>query len=416
MEELWSSQCTFYGLGDFYTGFVGIRFKFDSVIDKNVMQKALDTTITRYPYFRVKMVRVGEEIALEKNSEPMLLYDDPDDPSLSNNRNLGHLLRVSAKGQWLNICFCHALTDGRGIMPFVKTLFHYYWQTIDGTDIGIVGVHLAGEEIPESETNDPVVDFSGVEPPKNQGQPPIEPFRLPVEKDASCALHIHCFSIGTKPFMKFSHDVDGSPNAIVAMLMSRAIRSIHPQADNIVAGVAVDHRRAIGCESYHCRVGLLPIRYQPKMDDMDISKCATCYRGIIILQSDDDVIKRKAAASQQFSYYLKSLKTMAEKRAVSQMAIEQGAGGVTFSVSYTGQQDFGGVDRHIVSADVETETLNMHMAIEILCFGEKFHISVSQDFADDVYVRKLIEILESEGISCSDQHEITVPHLSHPEM
>lgn len=125
-EELWSSQCLFYSLSDTFSNFEQMKYEMDREIRTDSLQKALDTAILRYPYFKVKLVRKGEELLLVDNDAPLLVYDDADSPTLETEKNNGYLFRVSAKGNVISLCFCHAIADGRGVMPFYQTVLHYY--------------------------------------------------------------------------------------------------------------------------------------------------------------------------------------------------------------------------------------------------------------------------------------------------
>ena len=98
MEELWSSQCLFYSMSETYTNFAQFRNRLDEKIDRDILQRALDTTMCRYPYFKVKLMRRGEELVLVENEEPMLVYDDADAPTMEPAQNHNQLIRVSAAG------------------------------------------------------------------------------------------------------------------------------------------------------------------------------------------------------------------------------------------------------------------------------------------------------------------------------
>jgi hypothetical protein len=262
MEELWSSQVLFYSLSEHYTNFVQLKVTLDSPIDRAALQRALDTTILRFPYFKVRLVRSGNKYVLEDNDGPLRVYDDAKSPTLLSKENNEYLIRVCAEDSLLNICFCHALTDGRGIMPFLKTLLHYYWLYATGIMSGAPDVRLAGDTIPEKEFRDPMLDFkpdlSSAGGQSASSADPKIPFELPVTGAPDGTKYFYSFSLDSNVFMNYSHEVDGSPNALIALFMSKAIRKLHPHADNIMAGVAIDLRHACGGdESHQCCVGLL---------------------------------------------------------------------------------------------------------------------------------------------------------------
>ena len=88
-----------------------------------------------------------------------------DTPNLSRKANNSYLLRVSCAGSKLNVCMSHALTDGRGIMNFIKTMLHVYWQEYAHEDSGIRPIFLPETPVSEEEIVDPLLNYqlSGLE-------------------------------------------------------------------------------------------------------------------------------------------------------------------------------------------------------------------------------------------------------------
>jgi len=415
MEELLSSQCMFYSMTETFSNFTQMRNHMDEEVDVPSLDRALQTTILRYPYFKVKLVRKGEELFLAENRKPLLIYPDVESPTMAPEKNNDYLFRISAAGDIINISFCHAISDGGGIMPFIKTLLHYYFVCKLGEESGASDLRLSGDPVPPLEVRDYLLDFKPDPDVLVLPQKDSEVFSLPVQVDPSGARHVFLFTLDSRAFMKYSHEIDGSPNALMALFMARAVRKVHPQEDHIVAGVAANYRKASGnLYGYQCNVGLLKLRYLPKMDSMDISTCATCFRGGIILQSDDSVVKRSLAGAQQLCRYIKSLKTLEEKCEVSWNVVLKGSSGDTFTVSYVGKQDFGKISSHIRFMEAVVDGIGSHMAVEIMCIGGNFFITVTQDFADPVYVKEMVKEMEAEGIHCEGFREETVPYEDGP--
>ncbi|MCI1726259.1 MAG: hypothetical protein LKM35_01025 [Lachnospiraceae bacterium] len=415
-QKLLSEQVMFYSMSKELSNFVQIRTEFDEEIDKGVLEGALKQAIVRYPYFKVKTAREEEELVLEENTAPLCVYDDADAPTLEPEKNQDYLFRVSAAGKMINISFLHAIADGGGFMPFVKTIFYYYWLQKTGQPPQMPDVHLAGDAIPEGELRDWMADFDEHQKMRTLSEKEENPFVLPVQKDPDRRVFVFTFTMDSHVFMKYSQEIDGSPNAIMALFMSRAIHKIHPDAENIIAGVAANFRKASGnLLGYRDNIGLLKLPYPPKMDQMEITTCATCARGSIILQSDDEVVRAGLVKSKQFTQYIQSLPTLEEKCRISSYAVMKGSGCVTFSVSYVGKQDYGELNDHIRFMGVVADVNLMPLEIEVMAMGEQFYITIGQNFADDVYVKGLIAGLEEEGITCRDYRNYTLPYEYGPE-
>jgi len=409
MEELFSSQALMYSLNKHFGMYVQIRFELDEPIVREEMQQALETTIQRYPYFKVRFTRIGDRYRFENNDAPFLLFDDPRHPTLDPVANNGYLINVSASGTLLNITFCHGLTDGRGILPFAKTLLYYYCLNHYKIDPQMSDVRLLGDAIPEAEVADPYAAFdaSDLQMPAANAKKTEDVFHLTTSKDPEGRFFIHTFATDCDAFMSYAHRTDGSPNALFALFTCRAIAKLHPEGgQNIVVSVAADMRKALGVKgSHHCSITVLPIRYDARLAALDTETAATCIRGRIILQSDEDVLKPQLAQQKMFYSYLKGLPTLQEKVNISRMGVGRGSNLFTASVSYPEKQDYGAMNGHLKSCYIIPETQTGSLGVEIASFGDKFFFVVFQGFDDDRYAEELMHQLEEEGITCMDRQK-----------
>ena len=414
MTELGPSACLFYILDKDFAFYVQSRIELDEPVDHDQMQHALDMTISRYPYFKVKLVKNGERYCLDVNDKPFLLYDDPESMTLAPAANNDYLLRVSAVGRLLNVCFCHAMTDGRGLLPFIKTLLYYYSLYHYNTDPEMSDVRLAGDKIPEEEVADPFAAFdtSSIKIPEQKSDVPAV-FRLPNEIDPEKRVFTYTFWTDCDKFMDYSRSIDGSPNALLSLYMCRALAQIYPEhIDDIVTGVACDLRKALGVKNSHqCTVSMIPIRYGKKLAGFDTSRAETVIRGRILVGSDEDFIKPSIAQSKMFYAYINSQPTLQKKAAVSKGAVENGVCRATASVSYPNKQDYGKMNSHIRSFYILCNSIKQSLGLEIASFGNRFFFAVQQGFDDDRYADELKHQMEIEGIECRDYKKTILPNV-----
>jgi hypothetical protein len=415
MEELWSSQALFYSLSESNPLLMQVKFEFDDVLDRDCMQRALDVAIGRYPYFRTRLVRAGERLCLAPNDAPMLVYDDPDAPTLRASENNGYLLRVAAKDNLLSICGCHAISDGRGLFPFFKTLLHYYWLSATGEDPGLAGVRLAGTPVTREESDDPLRAFVPPSPGEafSYAAPAVRPFVLPCEPDARSRVFTYRFSCDAESYMSHSRAFDGSPNALTAIFASQAIDAIHPDhPDTIVGRVTADLRPAVGVsESHHCTICLKGLPYSRKVSSMTLEERATCYRGMIILRCDPDALRGTVAEVNAAAARIQALPTFAQKRALGRRIVSEAYATDTFGVSYTGRQDLGRISAHVVFGEVLTSIPGPPLCIEILCFGPRFYFTLIQSFESEAYVRELMRQMGEAGIACDGYSRKVQPRV-----
>jgi hypothetical protein len=414
MTELGPSACLCYILSKDFSFYVQSRIELDEPIDHDQMQHALDMTISRYPYFKIKLVKNGERYCFDANDKPFLLYDDPERMTLAPDANNDYLLRVSAAGCLVNVCFCHSITDGRGLLPFIRTLLYYYSLYHYNTDPGMTDVRRAGEPIPEEEYADPfdAFDTSAIKMPEQKADTAAV-FRLPNEMDAERRVFAYTFWTDCDKFMAYSRTIDGSPNALLALYMCRALAKFYPEhTEDIVTGVACDLRKALGVKNSHqCTVSMIPIRYGKKLAEFSTDRAETVIRGRIIVGSDEDFIRPALAQSKMFYSYINSRQTLQEKAAVSRAAVEKGVCRATASVSYPNQQDYGTMNSRIRSFYILCNSIKQSLGLEICSFGNRFFFAVQQGFDDDRYADELRRQMEAEGIVCKDYKKEILPNV-----
>ncbi len=410
MEEIYSSQIFYYYLKPNHANTVQIRITFDQDIDLTAMQHAATLAIERYPYFKVKMVKHDESIVLVDNPAPFLIYDDVDAPDLGRKANNNYLLRVSCAGPKLNVCMSHALTDGRGIMNFVKTMLHLYWQEYAHEESGITPVFLPETPVSEEEIIDPLLNYqiSGKEAkPENK----IPCFRPGTEPDPDLDIYVTSFSVKSDAFMAYSQENDGSPNTMMALLLSRALAELYPEeTDNILAGIAGDLKPGLGIhDGHHTVLATYQLPYSKRIAAMDLGMQSVCFRGKLILESDPDNSYTTLDNLKKVSEYLKSRPTMEEKKQLATSVIARGGSRFSFSVSYVGKMYLGKVGEHIQHIDTFVDNTEPLLSVEIMCSEEKFYFTVFTNYRGDDVPALLMKEFEKVGIECTDVLSYVAP-------
>lgn len=111
-----------------------------SEIDYELLQRAADRTLPRFPTMAVRMRRGFFWYFLEENRNPFFVRKDTGlmCARFRWHENNGYLLRVFYSGNRLSVEFFHSITDGFGAMVFLKTLVAEY-------------LRQCGHEIPHGE-------------------------------------------------------------------------------------------------------------------------------------------------------------------------------------------------------------------------------------------------------------------------
>ena len=136
------------------------------------LQQAADIVVNRFPTMATKMVKGVYWDYFSENKERLLIQPEQNFPCYPINldSDSGHMIRVLYYGRKISVEAFHALTDGAGILEFVKTLLYQY-LILNGKTINDEGLILLPEGIPTSiETEDSFQKYykTGKAPRKTQ--------------------------------------------------------------------------------------------------------------------------------------------------------------------------------------------------------------------------------------------------------
>ncbi len=419
------SLAMFYGANRDFANAFSIRVTLKNPVEEAPLRRALDKAMERYPYFAVRLRATDRELYLEDNPLPVSLVKGPVPARLNTAESNYHLIGVSYERTSVTFGAFHALTDGAGAFHWIKTVMYYYLCETEGRALDPAGVRLAGEEIPAGELEDPF--------PREA--PAVDPLGTP-RTDRAFSITEHtgvgkqlCWHIriGETSFMKYTRTQDGSPATITSAFMAKALRSLHPDAEEpIVCGMAHNIRDVIGKPLAHqSMVALILLRYPAALRNADLMRLATCSRGMVMLQSQPENVWNVVREQLELEKALEPL-TLEERFALLRPQVTGARTGignlpapypVTFKVSYVGRTDWGSMAPMIESVHCSVTTNGSGVAIEINTCNGYFDYCFMQEFEDDAYVRRFVEALEAEGIYCtvSGPYPVHVPGMRLPD-
>jgi hypothetical protein len=148
-------------------------------INAELAQKALDSVIVRFPYFKVRQRPGFFWHYLESNPNRLMLQAEGPSPCrfLPDECSNGYLLRVQAYKCRISVEFFHGLTDGAGGLHFLKSLVACYLQ-LTGLPVGSWEDLLDPQDDPNpEESEDAYRRYLSKDAPKPMRQD--RAFRLP---------------------------------------------------------------------------------------------------------------------------------------------------------------------------------------------------------------------------------------------
>ena len=374
-------------------------------IDPQLLEKALGKAAVRFPYFSVKLKRQGEEFVLEKNALPFVLSPEGGTVTLGTAESNFHLFAFAWDGCRIYMDGSHFITDGNGLVPFLKTILYYYlsFQHPDGC-FDTKQIALAGDPVPEEEADDdPYPKEMLPAHPIGSLSRPEQVFMLedqPKGYGSMAGWTSFCFLIPQKELIVFVSSIDGSPASFVASLLYKAITKLYPENRlPIVCGMQHQFRKALGKPFSHlCHVNVVPMVYPDKMRDAELERLNTISRGILIIRASDDNDVLTVNEHIRNEKMIRGM-TIAKKHEYMRKAILDGIGKNTYEVSYTGRVPWSGLDRYMENVVPYLDmTLSGGVSVEIFSVGDVFSVNIMQRNDDSRYADAFSQLLRENGI------------------
>ncbi len=383
-----------------------LSIKLKDLIDGDILRNAVNRTIKRYPYFSVRMVRSGADVFFENNPLPFPVIETNERITLGASETNYHILALCYWQNWLHIDCYHALTDGGGLHPFVLTLLHLYFSGFYGIEPDEANVRLPGSPIPEEEWKDPAdISLS----PEREGLASkwfspafqIEKEHVNLQPESI----VTTIGISEKEFLPYSFSNDGSPATIISLLLARSIAMAHPDAaDPIVIALCVNQRKALGAPLAHqSLVGDVRLVYNDRMKNLPFMSQATCFRGMVALQSDREMVMDEIRDYQALMKELKGMNTFEERHDACVRRMEELSKCVTATVSYIGKVNMGSIEQYLQEFDPLPSTAlpSMHtpLTIEMVSMNGYIVLNFIQYFTEMGYFSSFVKQLRDNNVN-----------------
>ena len=373
-------------------------------IDGNILNSVVEALRVRFPYFYVKAVARDNDVYPVPNPLPMTVRNSWEPINFNSQESNYHLAAWKYDGTRLAVEISHSLTDGAGILPYVKSALYLYLCRKTGLELDPAGIHLPGEEIPASETGNPFagMDIDGAEEPMYTKKP-IEDFYR-VKREGDPQPQIHCIKMAESQLIRYCRDFDGSPNAMIAVLLARAARKYDPDSEKTVSvSVAIDHKAMLGArENYRLFANVIELDFPKSRSLDDLMQSCTVARGQMMLQAQPEN-SLWALKNRKLTYAKLGQLPLEMKLGV----IAKSAGNTrwTFSVSYVNSRSLGAIDPYLDAVYVIAEPGVYDIGCEIFCNDHNFFLTIMQSFSADRFVELFLDELSSVGIDYDVLHK-----------
>lgn len=365
---------------------IGVIISLREPVNGEILRSVAGELRERFPYFYVKAAYRDGDLVTVPNALPMTVRHTWDPISFNSEASNFHLAAWKYMDRKMAFEIPHYLTDGAGVLPYIKSTVYLYLSKATGQSFDPTGFRLPGDVIPESETGNPFrdLDFDHIKAPFYKKKPIPDFYRFVSGTDSD--KHVFFLKISEAQVMQYCRDHDGSPNVLFSVMLAKAARLYDPDSEKTVTvSVAIDHKAILGNhDNYRLFVGggILDFTKDRNLDD--IVRACTIARGQLMLQ----------AQPENSLWEIKQRKLMMPPPP-SDVPM------ASICVSYVNCRSFGELDPYIeeliyvTSLGKKTDVL-----CEVTCFKHDFFIAFMQPFSSEKYFRCFLEELEMAGLHC----------------
>lgn len=217
--------------------------------------------------------------------------------------------------------------------------------------------------------------------------------------------------------MEYAVRIDGSPYTILTAIMFKVTsRMFKEKEGTFLSGrIAADYRKDIGAnESYRDFVRFIHVRYEWSMKDEPIQKLNMRARGALIAQNQPELgIERFKKLDKVHRGIDEQPDLKAKKKFASKNSTFRSDPRDTYTISYVGQTDWGGMDAHIKGFYTITDG---DLMLEVNALKDKFCITFQLINKDRRPLELFCEVLDQENIpySVSERHARYMPKIQLP--
>ena len=376
---------------------MGVCIVMKEPVDGAILRNTVEDLRVRFPYFYVKAVPFGNDLTVEDNPLPMTVRNTWEPINVNSKESNYHLAAWKFEGRKLAFEIAHSLTDGAGVLPYIKSTMFLYLSQRYGISFDKEGFRLPGDEIPLSETGNPFadLDIDGAEEPEYTKAPVTDFYRFAEGR------HHDPFATFVKipesQMMQYCRDYDGSPNTFLAVMFARAIRRYDPESDKTVSiSVAVDHKAMLGNhDNYRMFANVLELDFAKGRSLEDIAKNCTMARGQVMLQASPE---NSLWAMKQRKATYAGLDQMPLDMKLDMIARSAGSLRWSIAISYADSRSFGPLDPYIDELYLLSEPGVADVICEVACINHCFFLCIARTFHSKKFTEIFLDELSTVGL------------------
>ncbi|MBO6178192.1 MAG: hypothetical protein J6O04_03355 [Selenomonadaceae bacterium] len=396
---------------------IRIRIRLTDPIDADALRNAVDTTMKRYPYFSVRLIKKGDEFVFADNQSPVVIANTPKGTELNAAESNYHMISFSGYDNWIVMDVFHGLTDGTGAYEVIRTLLFYYCSDRYNATLSRQGIRTLDDKISLEEWECPVMKAENLPTPRHYEMPaslnPCAAANLPVEKYSA----VYCITVRESEFMQFNKENGASPGTMVSLLLSRAMAKLFPDAREAIRIIlCVNQRKALRAPLAHqSLVGGALLEYGADLRRLSLPQQIKAYRKMVSDQTKEEKVLSGIASVVGLTKMLLSKNTDEERTGIAAYVDKMAANTGTACVSYVGKANLGEAEKYIQEFHLWSYN-SLPVTIHISAVNGKFTFDFIQKFNSPIYINAFLKELDERGISYDFQDRMLeeLPNIKLP--
>ena len=365
----------------------------------DMLQEAVDQTLQRMPYFADALTEKDGDFYYAVNPLPMEVAETKQLRRVGGPETNWHCVDVTWWENTVSFSMFHALCDGLGLNLFIESVIYHYFCIRDDKKYDAKGIRTVGSPILPGEETDPFAQTYPVAEDFNMASFADKYYHLPEadEKptDRMLAMPVR---IREDDFMRFVKENKGTPTAMLHILMSHAVQTVHPENEQMIGAlIPASSRKLLGAENtFKNCVGALRLPYrQEEMDKLSLLEQTQRTREMLRESKNPDMARFLA---NQLGGAVRKVGTVmhtyAERQAVLDFSSKSNSD--TYMIDYVGSLNAGEYASEIIKTRYLATNLTRNfnsMTIYLSATAGFFHLEVVRGFESSVYCDAFLEQL-----------------------
>lgn len=366
----------------------------------DVLQRAAELTIDRFPYFKVKqeVSEDGSRYVLAENDKPFPVTEKNGYVDFASELANGYLFTVSFFENHLFLQMFHGLSDGKGFLVLLRTLLKTYFELKEGRSFACEGAKDISDAPNEEEWKDPVNCLRPA--PSEFHLKKQNYFSFPAEKISNENVKLYNFSVPEQVLVNYAKKNEGGVSGVIALALARAIDCMEIENElPIRIACPMDMRKTLGCsETLRNCTKSSAYTHSVALRSLPYEKQLSVLKGQMMLQASEEYQLPRFLQDRKELEQLSSLPGIEEKkRFFSDVRLKQEP-----IVSYLGNFDMGELNDRIEHAAIYGKIAGRAgMQNVCLCFKGRCYIYTSYNLKSESYIRMFANEMRDFSNDCS---------------